>query len=253
MNALGMMIWVGFPYAAAAVFIVGHIWRYRFDKFGWTSRSSEVYENKLLRLGSPFFHFGLLCVLAGHAVGLLVPADWLFAIGISETMYHWGATVLGGVAAAFTVVGLGILLYRRRTNGAVFLATTTMDKVMYVFLGATIIFGAAATVYHQMFGGGYDYRTTVAPWVRSIILFNPDPQAMIGVPFLFQAHAFTATCLFVLWPFTRLVHVFSAPLGYLFRPYIVYRSRDEHQGSRAIRRGWEGVNAPSKPASKVRF
>jgi len=246
MNPLSMLLWVAFPYAAAAVFIVGHIWRYRYDKFGWTTRSSQTYENRLLRWGSPMFHFGILCVLVGHAVGLLIPQEWLFAIGINETMYHIGATVLGTAAAVFTLVGLVILIYRRRTVGPVFLATTRMDKVMYVFLGATLLFGTLATFSYQLFGAGYNYRETISPWVRSIILFQPQPELMAQAPLFFQIHALCATALFLLWPFTRLVHVFSAPVQYLFRPYIVYRSRDEHRsGTRATRRGWDPVAAPN--------
>ncbi|MCW4458707.1 respiratory nitrate reductase subunit gamma [Microbacterium sp. MPKO10] len=253
MNALDFVLWIALPYAGMAVFIVGHIWRYRYDKFGWTSRSSEVYETRLLRLGSPMFHFGILMVLAGHVVGLLIPREWLYFIGIDEHMYHWGATVLGTAAAAMLVAGLAILIFRRRTNGPVFLATTVMDKIMYVFLSLTIVIGTAATVAHQIIGGGYNYRETISPWVRSILLFQPDPALMIDAPLLFQLHALSATLLFILWPFTRLVHVFSAPVGYLFRPYIVYRSRDEHRGSRSVRRGWEGSNLPEKTPGQKRF
>jgi len=244
MNALSLILWVAFPYAAIAVFIVGHIWRYRYDKFGWTTRSSQTYENRLLRWGSPMFHFGILMVIVGHAVGLLIPREWLYAIGITEEMYHWGATVLGTFAAVLTLAGLAILIYRRRTVGPVFLATTRMDKTMYVFLGATLVFGTAATVVHQVFGPGFHYRETVSPWVRSILFFQPQPELMADVPILFQLHVLTATALFVLWPFTRLVHVFSAPVGYLFRPYIVYRSRDDRSGSRPVRRGWDPVSTP---------
>lgn len=244
MNALDLMLWVVFPYVAIAVFIVGHIWRYRYDKFGWTTRSSQTYENRLLRWGSPMFHFGILMVIVGHLVGLLIPREWLSAIGISEEMYHWGATVLGTAAAVLTLAGLAILIYRRRTVGPVFLATTAMDKVMYVFLGATLLFGTIATVQHQVFGGGYHYRETVSPWVRSILIFQPQPELMVGVPIWFQLHVVTATALFCLWPFTRLVHVFSAPVGYLFRPYVVYRSRDDQHSARPARRGWDPVSAP---------
>ncbi|GAA3766291.1 respiratory nitrate reductase subunit gamma [Microbacterium kribbense] len=245
MNALDMLLWVAFPYIAIAVFIVGHIWRYRYDKFGWTTRSSQTYENGLLRWGSPMFHFGILFVLVGHLVGLLIPREWLYAIGITEHLYHIGATALGTAAAVLTLVGLTILIYRRRTVGPVFLATTTMDKVMYVFLGATLVFGTLATFMHQLFGPGYNYRETISPWVRSIILFQPQPDLMASAPLMFQIHALTATALFILWPFTRLVHVFSAPVQYLFRPYIVYRSRDEHRsGARPTRRGWDPVSAP---------
>ncbi|MFB9309068.1 nitrate reductase gamma subunit [Agromyces hippuratus] len=244
MNALEIVLWVALPYAAFAVFVVGHIWRYRYDKFGWTTRSSQVYENRLLRWGSPMFHLGILFVIAGHFVGLIIPREWLYAIGIDEHMYHLGATALGTAAAVLTIAGLVILIYRRRTVGPVFLATTTMDKVMYVFLGATIAFGTAATVLHQVFGPGYEYRGTIGPWFRSLIGLQPQPELMADVPLAFQLHVITATLLFALWPFTRLVHVFSAPVGYLFRPYIVYRSRDAQRPNRPTRRGWEPVEQP---------
>ena len=244
MSTMNVLVWVALPYVCFAVFVLGHIWRYRYDKFGWTTRSSQVYESRLLRWGSPMFHLGILMVIAGHAVGLLIPREWLYAIGITEEMYHIGATVLGTAAAVLTLAGLAILIYRRRVTGPVFLATTRMDKFMYVMLGATLLFGTLATVVHQVFGGGFHYRETVSPWLRSLILLQPQPELMIEVPLLFQLHVITASLLFALWPFTRLVHVFSAPVGYLFRPYIVYRSRDDVRGSRATKRGWDPVSTP---------
>jgi nitrate reductase gamma subunit len=243
-NTLPIILWVAIPYATIAVFIIGHIWRYRYDKFGWTTRSSQTYESRLLRWGSPMFHLGILMVLAGHVVGLLIPREWLYAIGVSEEIYHFGATSLGTTAAALTLAGLAILIYRRRTVGPVFLATTRMDKVMYVFLGATMVFGTLATVIFQVFGSGFHYRETISPWIRSILFLQPQPELMAEVPLLFQLHVITAFALFALWPFTRLVHVFSAPIGYLFRPYIVYRSRDDSRGAQAPRRGWESIKTP---------
>jgi nitrate reductase gamma subunit len=248
MSTMQILLWVVLPYICAAIFIVGHIWRYRYDKFGWTTRSSQTYENRLLRWGSPMFHLGILMVIAGHAVGLLVPREWLYAIGISEEIYHVGATVLGTFAAVLTLAGLAILIFRRRTVPAVFLATTVMDKIMYVLLGATLLFGTLATVVHQVFGPGFHYRETISPWIREALIFRPRPELMVDVPLLFQLHVITACVLFALWPFTRLVHVFSAPVGYLFRPYIVYRSRDEQRGSRAPERGWDPVGAAPDPA-----
>ena len=244
MSALDIILWVVLPYVCGAIFIVGHIWRYRYDKFGWTTRSSQTYESRLLRWGSPMFHLGILAVIVGHGVGLFIPREWLYAIGISENIYHWGATILGSFAAVLTLTGLAILIYRRRTVGPVFLATTVMDKVMYVFLAATLLFGTLATFVHQVFGPGFHYRETISPWIRQLFIFNPQPELMIDVPLLFQLHVFTAVLLFALWPFTRLVHVFSAPIGYLFRPYIVYRSRDAHQGTRPVKRGWDPITQP---------
>ncbi len=238
--------WVIVPYLCLATFAVGHLWRYRYDKFGWTTRSSQLYEDRLLRLGSPLFHFGMLGVVGGHVIGLLVPRSWTEAVGIDDHLYHLVA-VIGGIAAGvMALVGLAILVYRRRTVGPVFSATTPMDKVMYAVLGVVIALGMWNTVAGSVFalGGEYNYREGVSVWYRSFLAFSPQPELMADAPIGFQLHALAAFALFALWPFTRLVHVFSAPVGYLTRPYIVYRSRDARPlGSSDPRRGWERVGS----------
>ncbi len=239
MTAFDVLLWVAFPYVAAASFIVGHILRYRYDKFGWTSRSSQTYESKWLRWGSPMFHYGILGVFAGHVVGLLIPREWLYFIGIDEHTYHLGATWLGTVVALITIAGIVILLARRGAVRRITRVTTVMDVVMYVFLAGALVLGTIAVIQFQVLGEGYDYRGTVSPWTRSLILFQPDASLMVGVPLIFQLHVLCSTALFLIWPYTRLVHVLSVPVWYLFRPYVVYRSRDDHRGARAIRRGWE--------------
>ena len=235
----GILLWVVLPYVALAVFVLGHVWRYRYDKFGWTTRSSQLYERRLLRIGSPLFHFGILVVLLGHIGGLLIPESWTEAAGVSEDAYHLSAVVFGTIAGVATVGGLAILIYRRRTVGPVFSATTRNDKAMYVSLSLTIGLGLAATVAANLVGGGYNYRETISPWFRSVFYLQPDPDLMSEAPVLFRLHALSALLLFTFWPFTRLVHMLTAPLGYLTRPYIVYRSRDTRLGARAPRRGWE--------------
>jgi nitrate reductase gamma subunit len=246
---MNVFLWVIVPYVCLAVFVVGHWWRYRYDKFGWTTRSSQLYESRLLRLGSPLFHFGILGVAVGHVGGLVVPESWTDAVGISETAYHVAALVGGIAAGVATVAGMAILIYRRRTTGPVFSATTPMDKVMYAVLGTVIVLGMWNTIASGVFGLGgadgdaYNYREGVSVWFRSIFALNPDVHAMADAPLGFQLHGLAACLLFALWPFTRLVHVFSAPVGYLTRPYIVYRSRDDSPaGSRPPRRGWEKVD-----------
>ena len=136
MSAGSVFLWVVVPYVCLAVFVLGHVWRYRYDKFGWTTRSSQLYERRLLRWGSPMFHFGILAVFFGHVMGLGVPKSWTEAVGMSEAVYHFLAVSIGVVAGVCTVVGLAILIYRRRTVGPVFSATTRMDKTMYLFLSA---------------------------------------------------------------------------------------------------------------------
>ena len=235
---MDQFLWVIFPYICLTIFVVGHAWRYRYDKFGWTTRSSQLYENRLLRLGSPLFHFGIIGVFFGHVIGLGIPESWTDSVGISEGMYHFMALSVGALAGAATVIGMVILIYRRRTTGPVFSATTRMDKVMYVFLASVIVLGLINTLMNV--AGDYDYREGVSVWFRGIFRFQLHPDLMSAAPLGFQLHGLIAMALFALWPFTRLVHVFSAPLGYLTRPYIVYRSRDDRElGSHSPRRGWE--------------
>ena len=241
MSALAVVAWIIVPYLAIAVFVLGHVWRYRYDKFGWTTRSSQLYESRLLRLGSPLFHFGILLVIGGHIFGILVPEAATKAVGISETAYHAVAVALGTVSGLMTVAGMAILIYRRRVTGPVFSATTRNDKAMYLLLAATILAGLSTTVLGNLLGHPYDYRLTVAPYFRSIFYLHPDVGLITAAPIGFQIHVMLAWILFAAWPFTRLVHVFSAPVGYLTRPYIVYRSRGAPVVGRPARRGWEPV------------
>jgi nitrate reductase gamma subunit len=243
-----ILLWAILPYATLLTFVLGTVWRYRYDKFGWTTRSSQLYESAVLRWGSPMFHFGVLLVLLGHIGGLLVPKSWTEAAGISEHTYHLMAVFLGTVAGVFTVVGLAILIARRRLVGPVFTATTRNDKAMYVVLAGTLVLGLFATVRANAFGTGYDYRETVSPWFRSVFALQPKTELMTGVPFSFQAHVLVALALFAFWPFTRLVHAFSAPVGYLTRPYVVYRSRDTRAGLRPGRPGWD--TPPAAPRNR---
>lgn len=243
---MNTFLWIIVPYISLAVFIGGHVWRYRYDKFGWTTRSSQLYESRLLRLGSPLFHFGILFVIAGHIFGLLVPESATDAIGISESEYHAGAVSFGALSGFMTLAGIAILIYRRRTTGPVFSATTKNDKFMYVLLVGTLLAGLSNTVIGNAIGHPHDYRLTVAPYFRSIFYFHPDTALMAHAGIGFQIHVTLAWVLFGVWPFTRLVHVFSAPLGYLTRPYIVYRSRETTM-ARPARRGWEPVTAPVSP------
>lgn len=236
---MDVVLWVMVPWICMAVFVVGHFWRYKYDKFGWTTRSSQMYESKLLRIGSPLFHFGLLFVIAGHVMGLIIPKRWTEAVGITQEMYHLMAVVIGAVAGFCTVVGMILLIYRRRTTVTVFRATTAMDKVMYLLLAGTILLGLSNTVLGNVVTH-YDYREGLSIWFRSLFTINPRPELMTQAPLTFQLHTLIAFALFALWPFTRLVHVFSAPLDYLWRPYIVYRERPTSRlGARTAKRGWE--------------
>jgi nitrate reductase gamma subunit len=240
----GALFWSIVPYVTIAILVIGLWWRYRYDKFGWTTRSSQLYESRLLRIGSPLFHFGILVVIIGHFIGLEIPESWTHAMGLSETAYHVQAVLLGTIAGVCTLAGVVILVYRRRTKGPVFMATTRNDKLMYLVLILAIVAGLATTMIGSgVVGEAYNYRESVSVWFRSIFILQPDGEAMAEAPASYQLHAIIGMVLFAIWPFTRLVHVFSAPIAYLFRPYIVYRSREaaragEPVGFRPRRRGW---------------
>jgi nitrate reductase gamma subunit len=248
---MNIFLWGVLPYLALISVIGGTIWRYRYDKFGWTTRSSELYESRLLRVGSPLFHYGILLVIAGHIMGLLIPQSWTDALGISETMYHWVAAVGGIIAAAATLIGVTILIYRRRSVGPVFAATTRNDKLMYLVLVAALVAGTYITVVGMIdpHGEGVNYRETVSPWFRSIFTLQPDLHAMEAAPLRFHIHVVIGMIMFILVPFTRLVHIFTAPLHYLFRPYIVYRSRDTQTtvpGSQPVPSAWAPVGTQDR-------
>ena len=140
------LIWTTGPYIATIVFIVGMFWRYKFDRYGWTSRSSQMYESRLLRIGSPLFHFGLLMALGGHFMGLVIPESVTERLGISEKLYHIVAVAMGSLAGVMVVMGMSILIYRRRTVTRVFQVTTKMDKLMYLVLGTLIGLGVYNTI-----------------------------------------------------------------------------------------------------------
>lgn len=234
-------LWVVAPYLMLVLLVGGTIWRWRYDRFGWTTRSSQLYESRLLRVGSPLFHFGLLVVILGHVVGLVIPEAWTDAVGVTEAVYHASAIGLGTIAGLSTLAGVAILIYRRRATGPVFLATTRNDKSMYVVLVAALVAGLATTLLANAVGGGYDYRTTVAVWFRGVFWLHPQVQLMATTPLGFQLHTAIGMLLVALFPYTRLVHAFAAPVGYLFRPYVVYRSRAPRSGARATRPGWEPI------------
>lgn len=240
-TSLNMLLWIALPYVTITTLIVGLVWRYRYDKFGWTTRSSQSYEDKIMHVASPLFHYGIIAVFFGHVLGLMIPEAWTEAIGLNESTYHMLTLPLSLIAGAATLIGLVLLVVRRRKTRQVFQRTTNNDKVMYIFLAGAILLGVFTSwAASGIFDDGHNYREDVSVWFRSVLIFQPQPLAMASAPFYFQLHAVAGMLLFCIWPFTRLVHVFSVPLQYITRPYVVYRRRSPHRsGSRATRRGWE--------------
>jgi nitrate reductase gamma subunit len=217
--------WVILPYLALATFVIGHIWRYRYDQFGWTSRSTELQERRLLKWGSPLFHYATFAAIAGHIIGILIPETWTRAIGIPETAYRWFSASAGTAAAVGVIVGVGILAARRLFVARVRATTSAVDWVALILLAIVIIMGIYETVGVGLLGGGYDYRQSVSLWFRGLFVGNPDVRAIAHASFIYQVHATAAWAVLAVWPFSRLVHAWSYPVWYLWRPFVVSRKR----------------------------
>ncbi|MFB6618091.1 respiratory nitrate reductase subunit gamma [Streptomyces sp. NPDC085524] len=241
---MDLLLWGVLPYLSVVLLIAGTVWRARYDAFGWTTHSTQLHESRLLRIGSPLFHFGMLFVVLGHVVGLLIPMSWTDAVGLSDHAYHLLAVSTGAVAGVAAAAGIGILVYRRFKVPAVRRATLKSDHLMYACLLGAMVLGLTATILNSTGQtDGYNYREGISVWFRSLFTLTPDYHLMAGAPLAFRMHILFGFTLFALIPYSRLVHMFSAPLKYLFRPYVVYRRRDPEQlADRAPKRGWERVS-----------
>lgn len=213
------------PYLAIASFVLGHIWRYRREGYSITARSTQLLERRWLRPGIILFHVGLLLVLGGHFIGILIPESFTESVGLSEHAYHLMAVTSGMIAGSILVIGFVILLARRILIRQIRVTTTAWDWVAEGLLAVVIGLGMWATIAENVIGGTYNYRATIAPWFRGIFTLNPDVSLVSGAPVLYQAHVVAAWLLILVWPYTRLVHAWSVPVGYLLRSPILYRSR----------------------------
>ncbi len=224
MSRQDLVIWVVLPYVALAVFVVGHAWRWRTDQLGWTTRSTQLLERRWLAWGSNLFHVGLLMAIGGHVVGILVPKSLTEALGVPERAYHDVSVAAGSLAGLLCVAGLAILIVRRLRFPRIAATTTTMDLAAYAAITVAIVTGVLATSGYQLLTDGYDYRSTVSPYFRGILTLDPAAGRIASAPVLYQLHVLASFALYALWPFTRLVHVWSVPWRYLTRRPIVYRA-----------------------------
>ncbi|MGH4034561.1 respiratory nitrate reductase subunit gamma [Actinomycetota bacterium Odt1-20B] len=240
---MDLILWGVLPYVAVTLLVAGLVWRARYDRFGWTTHSSQLHESRLLRIGSPLFHFGMAFVVLGHVVGLVIPDSWTDAVGVDDHTYHLMAVSTGAVAGVAAAAGIGILVYRRFTVPAVRRATLRSDHLMYTVLLGAMALGLIATVLNSTGAVDYNYREGISVWFRSLFTLQPDYHLMGAAPLAFKLHIVFGFALFALIPFSRLAHMFSAPFKYLFRPYVVYRARDPKLlANREPKRGWERVS-----------
>lgn len=220
MNLTHTLAFLVFPYLALTIFVVGHTYRYSVDSFSWNSKSSEFLEKKNLYPGITLFHWGILLTLVGHAGGLLIPQTFYDMVGIDGQTHsriaYW-AGLLAGMAA---FAGSIWLLWRRITVKRIRVTTTVND---YVTLAA-LVFVTGAGLFNVVFGHFY-VLDTIAPWIRGIVFFRPNPELMLTVPMSYKIHILGALAVLGFSPFSRLVHIWSAPFTYPLRRYIVFRRK----------------------------
>jgi nitrate reductase gamma subunit len=220
MNLTNTLAFLVFPYLALTTFVVGHAYRYIADPFTWNAKSSEFLEKKNLYPGITLFHWGILLTLLGHAGGLLIPQTLFDMAGIDGRTHTQIAYWSGLVAGASAFVG-SIWLFRRRITVKRIQATTTLNDFVTL---AGLVFVTGLGLYNVMFGHFY-VLDTIAPWIRSIVFFQPNPELMSEVPLSYKIHILSAFALLGFSPFSRLVHIWSAPFTYLLRRHIVFRRR----------------------------
>jgi nitrate reductase gamma subunit len=224
MNILNTLAFLVFPYLVLATFVVGHMYRYVVDPYGWNTKSSELFDKKGLKFGVTIFHWGIIFTLLGHGAGLLIPQKYWDGVGINSQAHTLFATYSGFIVGAVALLGLTLLIYRRISKDRIF-ATTSLND--FVTLG--LLFLVVATGFTNVIGGLYqhfDILNTIAPWLRGVLTLTPDASLMLEVPLRFKVHIFAVLTLLGFSPFSRLVHIWSVPITYLFRRWIVFRRRE---------------------------
>lgn len=251
MNPWDQFLWVIFPYLSLVIFVLGHVYRYRYDQYGWTPKSSQILERRMLMWGVLLFHWGLLFVLGGHVMGLLVPIEFYRGLGVSDDAYHFLSFWAGAPVGIVAMVGILLLNLRRWFVPRVRNNTEKIKFVTDALLLVVILLGLAATIGYRVYVSQYElqqefeYRDTIGPWFRSLFYFSPQPELMVGVPLIFQLHTLWAFLLFALWPFSSLVHAWSVPLGYLRRSHVQYRGSNP-QATLSREKARKSGKTPSK-------
>ncbi len=221
-----------YPYVALSVFIVGSIVRFDREQYTWRSGSSQLLRRRLLFVGSNCFHIGVLAILAGHFVGLLTPHELYTALGLSVEAKQLMAMIIGGVFGALCFLGLTLLIYRRLVDPRIRATSSVMDIAILLLLYAQLILGLSSIFISAQHLDGSE-MLKLADWAQRIVTLRGGAADEIAdVSIIFKCHIMLGMTIFLLFPFSRLVHIWSAPIGYIGRSYQVVRRRG---GASAIR------------------
>ena len=212
-----------YPYIALSVFLIGSLVRFDTDQYGWRSKSSQLLRRRQLVIGSILFHAGILGILGGHAVGLLTPVALFEFLGISHGFKQMMAIVVGGFCGTACFIGLTMLLHRRLFDSRIRKTSSNSDIAVLLILFAQLSLGMA-TIPLSLGHLDGEMMVKYMSYVQGIVVLNPQPELIAAVPLVFKLHMFLGFTIFLIFPFTRLVHVWSMPLGYLARRYQVVRT-----------------------------
>ena len=223
---LNSLVFGIYPYVALAVLVLGSIIRYDREPYTWRSGSSQLLRRRQLTWGSNLFHVGILVIFLGHFFGLLTPVWVVDALGISHTFKQWLAIGVGGVAGAMCFVGMTLLVHRRLFDARIRTASSFGDIAILLTLYAQLTLGLStiSVSLHHLDG---HVMVMFMTWAQGILTLQPGVSALIAdVPTIFKLHLFLGMTIFLVFPFTRLVHIWSAPVWYLGRRgYQVVRTR----------------------------
>lgn len=225
---MDFLLFAVFPYVAVTIAIVVGLYRYFTNRFSFTSGSSEFVSKRGLFWGSTLWHYAIVIVLLAHLLALLLPGVWSALVGEPVRLYV--VEITGLVLGTMTVVGIAMLIWRRTSEANLVAITPVLHWVVLASLAVQVVAGLYIALFHRW--GSVWYVSSAVPWLWSLVQMNPQLQSIATLPWVFKLHAFNAFVLVALFPFTRLVHIFTFPITYLWRSYQVFvwnRGGSSHQ------------------------
>ncbi len=210
-------LFVGFPYLAVGIAVLVGVYRFRVDRYSFSSYSSQFLENRKLFWGSVPWHYGVVLVLTAHLLALLVPPLWSWLL--NEQIRLYVLEITGWALALISIFGLTLLIVRRILTLRVMAVTTRLDWLLLAALLLQVILGFSVAFFYRW--GSAWYMQTAVPWLWSLAMLNPQPAYVRVLPPLIQLHFLNGFFIILILPFTRLVHFLSFPLAYLWRPHQV--------------------------------
>jgi nitrate reductase gamma subunit len=222
-----------FPYVALAVFFAGSLIRFDREQYSWRSGSSQLLRKRQLVIGSVLFHVGILLLFVGHFVGLLTPHEVYEALGVSVPAKQMLAVTAGGIFGIICFIGLTILLHRRLVDPRIRGTSAPMDIFILCLLWVQLTLGLLTLPLSLQHMDG-SVMLLLSEWAQRIVTFRSGASELVAdVGFFYKAHIVMGLIVFMVFPFSRLVHIWSAPVWYIFRSgYQIVRTRNPSSGIR---------------------